>query len=332
MDGNGRGGSDGSSAREATVAVIGLGTIAATHLRVIADRSDLTVAFGVDPHRSELPGRYGFPRYASLGEGLASSVPLDLVVVATPTDSHVALVEEALASTHALVLSEKPLTRSPSDLEHLRRHFPDATARLRVAHHFAFSPEVRWAARTHRAWSARGGPTRIVSVFNDPYIRKTARERASYVTSWIDSGPNQLTMLRRFVDGFDVVGHSQDVEGLRSATRLTYDGGDAYLLSNWLTGDSSKQTTLSYADGSEIRMDHTSMTGVALASSGEIEHFGNDGRTDRKVAHYAALYECLLSDASHDLIALRLAAETTALLAAAADIVSRPSRVSWLIG
>lgn len=298
----------------------------------MAARSNLTVAFGVDPRPSELAGRHELTQYASLAEGLASSEPLDLVVIATPTDSHVSLVEEALASTSALVLSEKPLTRVPSELEHLQREFPDASIRVRVAHHFAFSPEVRWAERTGRAWSARGAPRRIVSVFNDPYIRKSPLERTSYVTSWIDSGPNQLTMLRRFVAGFDVVGHAHDVDGLRSATRLTYDGGDAYLLSNWLTRDSSKQTTLSYADGSEIQMDHTSMTGVALSSSGEIEHFGNHGTTDRKIAHYTALYECLFSDESHDLIALSLAAETTALLAAAAGTGSQRSRVTWLTG
>ncbi len=298
----------------------------------MAGRPDLTVAFGVDPRPSELAERHELPQYASLAEGLASSEPLDLVVVATPTDSHVALVEEALSSTSALVLSEKPLTRMPSQLDQLVRDVPDAEARLRVAHHFAFSPEVLWAERTSQAWSARGVPRRIVSVFNDPYIAKSPLERDSYVNSWVDSGPNQVTMLRRFVAGFAVVLHAQDAAGLRAATQLTYDGGEAYLVSNWLTRDSSKHTTLSYADGSEIHMDHTSMTGLALASSGEIEHFGNDGRTDRKVAHYSALYECLLGKGPHDLIGLPAAAETTALLAAAADAGSTWSRVAWLTG
>jgi predicted dehydrogenase len=312
------------------VAVIGLGTIAATHLNVMADRSDVAVAFGVDPRPSQLAGQYAFPQYASLAQGLASSPEPDLIVVATPTDTHVPLVAEALGSSSGLVLSEKPLTRAPSELVQLRRDFPDADARLRVAHHFAFSPEVRWAERTSRAWSALQAPRRILSVFNDPYTRMSVADRRSYVSSWVDSGPNQLSMLRRFVAGFEVVRHAEDVDGLRSATQLTYDGGDAYLISNWLTRDSSKQTTLSYADGSEIQLDHTSMTGVAVASSGAIEHFGNDGSIDRKVAHYMALYECLLGPASHDLIGLELAEETTALLAAATGADAQWDSVAWL--
>jgi hypothetical protein len=200
---------------------------------------------------------------------------------------------------------------------------------VRVAHHFAFSPEVLWAERTGRAGPGRETPHRIVSVFNDPYILKSPAERTSYVNSWVDSGPNQLTMLRRYVTGFRVTGHAQDIDGLRSATLLAYDGGNAYLVSNWLTRNSSKQTTLSYADGSELQMDHTSMTGLLLTSGGEIVHFGNDGRTDRKLAHYSALYDCLLGQASHDLISLSLAEETTALLAAATKETATRAAAVW---
>src|SRR5262249_31602367 len=73
------------------------------------------VVGGVDP----AAGVEGVPVFGTLSEALAAVPAPDLVVVASPTDTHVRLVREAVESTGALVLSEKPLATSVAELEPL---------------------------------------------------------------------------------------------------------------------------------------------------------------------------------------------------------------------
>ena len=182
------------------VLVVGLGTIARTHLAVLARLPDVAVVAGVDPAPAyDVP----FPVFATLDEGLA--LEPDLVVLATPTETHVALADALLSSTSALVLSEKPLAQSAAEIAGLEsRHSPDVVAaRLKVAHHFAFSPEVEWAARLvaeHPEW---GPPTRVVAMSTDAYGGAlTDDRRASLVSSFVDSAPNQLSVASAFTQGW----------------------------------------------------------------------------------------------------------------------------------
>jgi hypothetical protein len=163
--------------------------------------------------------------------------------------------------------------------------------RLRVAHHFAYSPEVRWAATVAAPF---GPPRRITSVFHDPYVRKTPEELASYGSAWTDSGPNQLSMLLRWVD--DVRLESVSDDGHRGVASGTLSGGGTVtLVASWWAADSSKRTVLSYADDVEIWLDHTAVTGTLFRDGRPVTWLDDDGTTPRKVAHYRPLYEALLS-------------------------------------
>jgi predicted dehydrogenase len=184
-----------------TVALVGLGVIGQVHLRTLAEVPELGVGCVVDPRAEAREGarRAGLPAYddvdALLRDVDRGRLPApDLYVVATPTSTHVGLAERLLATTAADVLTEKPLADDPAALEVLAAR-PDVHDRLRVVNHFAFSPEVEWAARLahERGW---GPPTSVLSVFNDPYVLKPEHERATYVSSWTDSGPNQLVAHR----------------------------------------------------------------------------------------------------------------------------------------
>ena len=95
------------------VLVVGLGTIAQTHLTVLAQRADVTVVAGVDP----VVDATTFPVFRTLTEALLAEPDPDLVVVATPTDTHVGLVREVVDSTAALVLSEKPLATTLAEID-----------------------------------------------------------------------------------------------------------------------------------------------------------------------------------------------------------------------
>jgi predicted dehydrogenase len=275
------------------VLVVGLGTIARTHLAVLARRADVRVVGGVDPR---VPGALPFPVHRDLDEALAGGSEPDVVVVATPTDTHVDLVAELLTRTDALVLSEKPLARTRAGIEAVRATQPQATldGRLKVTHHFAFSPEVEWARATFLAHPEWGPPTRVVSVFNDAYAGLPAARRAGYVSTWVDSAPNQLSLLAPFVTGWSVAAHAD--RGDRAVTVLDHQGGRTVLTSNWLAADTSKQTVREFHGGAvELRMDHTSMTGLLLEDGRVVENAAYAGDDTRKDAHYLGVYDVLLS-------------------------------------
>jgi predicted dehydrogenase len=299
------------------VLMVGLGTIARTHLEVLAQRSDVTIVGGVDPRAADLVA----PAFRSLDEALAAEPSPDLVVVATPTETHVGLVRQVVDRTDAVVLSEKPLATSLADV----RALADVAGRVRVAHHFAFSPEVEWA-RVRIVAAGWGRPTWVSSCFNDAYAGLGEARLASYVSSWVDSGPNQLSLLAPFIGPCELVSHSAERD--RAVTVLDHEGGRTVLSSNWLAADTSKQTTLDYEAGRQVRMDHTSMTVTVLEDGVVTEHVGYAGTVGRKHAHYRGLYDVLLADPGDERLGVPLATGIARLLEAAADHSSDGTRWS----
>ena len=290
---------------------------------MLRTRADVTVVAGVDPH---VPSAPDLPVYPSIAEALADRVRPGLAVVATPTDTHLDLVRELLDGTEARVLSEKPLARSAADLAaFVDAYPPDVLAdRLAVSHHFAFSPEVEWArdlVAGHPAW---GPPTRVTCVFNDAYGGFGPERRAVYVSSWVDSGPNQLSVLAAFVPAWTVRTHRD--ETTRAVTALDLGAGAAHLVSNWGAADSSKQTSLEYLGGEvEIRLDHTSMTALVRERDAVVGHTAYTGTVGRKHAHYRGVYDAVLADSVDDRLGLALAARIAETLelagrAPAADV------------
>ncbi|MEV5685750.1 Gfo/Idh/MocA family oxidoreductase [Streptomyces sp. NPDC052164] len=304
------------------VGLVGVGIIAETHLAVLAQRPEVSLEFTVDPLLDEPPAFRGVkpPHYGILSEALAAHEP-DLVVIATPTDTHADLAVQALTLSSARILVEKPLVGRLASLARLRslEGEADVRSRLFTAHHFAFSPEVDWAAQLiaeHPGW---GPVTSVTSAFYDPYILRGEQAFASYVSSWMDSGVNQLSMLSRFVELTEITsGDRRMDDGASSWATFAYRSrgavGTARLRSSWLTGSSSKETVLAFGgSGVEIWIDHTSMTGFAARGSSLLATHGNDGRTPRKVAHYRPLYESLLSGSPDPVLSFDTAATVTEL-------------------
>ena len=312
------------------VGLVGLGVIGRVHLRVLAATEGVETVLVVDPRAADVASSP--PRYPRLADALAvHGGDLDIVVLATPTDTHLDLAAEALTGTRATVLSEKPLSPDAAALARFERDHAAHLPRLRVVNHVAFSPEVEWAVRVVRrhGW---GPPHRVLSTFNDPYVVKSPTERASYVTSWVDSGPNQLSLLTRFAGGWRVLRHHEAEAGLRSVTELAHDGGSATLVTNWWTGDSSKQTVLRWQTGAELFLDHTAMTGFAVVDGHVQEHLGHDGTVDRKTAHYSAMYAALLSGREERLLGLPLARAVAEVLTAASSASAGGSGPRWTTG
>jgi len=307
------------------IGFVGLGIIAETHLAVLADMPQAELVFTADPHADRAPVEFrgrAVPHHATLADALAAHGPdaADLLVLATPTPTHADLAVEALTRTTARVLVEKPLVHEPAELDRLARLADQGVdlGRVAVAHHFAFSPEVRWAAGQidgHPKW----GPVTAVTVaFHDPYILLGQHAFASYVSSWMDSGVNQLSMLTRFVDLVALTARHEDARGASAWCTAAYEHrgetGTARLRTSWLTGASSKESVLTLDRGVEVWIDHTAMTGFAARGTDLLATFDSDTEPPRKIAHYRPLYETLLSGADDSVLRFETAATVTRLL------------------
>ena len=303
------------------VGFVGLGITSRSHLAVLAQRPEAVLEFTVDPKVTEPTAfRETTPaHYRDLGEALGAHRP-DLIVIATPTQTHEELTLQALASSSARVLVEKPLVHDLAALARLRRLDAKADVRGRVftAHHFAFAPEVRWAAEQIAAHPEWGPITRVTSAFYDPYVLRGEQAFASYVSSWMDSGVNQLSMLARFVEPAALTSLSETDSGASAWATCEYRSrgrtGLASLRSSWLTGESSKGTTFTLGETDvEVVIDHTANTGFAARAGALLAAYGHDGRTPRKTARHMPLYESLLSGAPDPVLGFDTTARITEL-------------------
>ena len=305
------------------VLLVGLGRIARTHIAVLDRLPGTTVVAGVDPAPTY---DVAFPVHRTLAAGLADDP--ELVVLATPTSSHVALASDVLEHSGALVLSEKPLAQTSAAIAELEgRHSPDVVAdRIKVAHHFAFSPEVEWAARLvaeHPEW---GPPTRLVAMSTDAYGSLTDDQRASLVSSFVDSAPNQLSVASAFTTGWRVESHAD--RGDRSVTTVGHDGGRTVLCSNWLAGASSKHQVLEFLDGEvRVTIEHSSMTVLVTEGDRVTDHTAYADDVERKEAHYLGLYDALLHRPDDPRLGVPLALRIARLLEEAAALPA--GDVAW---
>jgi predicted dehydrogenase len=283
------------------VGVVGLGTIAETHIKVLRALQPGLEVVGVDPEGTEARAAMLTDQvHTDLGSAAEAPTHPGLWVVATPTHTHLDVAVRLLRDLpDARVLVEKPLVSSVTDLERLQAEVPRSAlrSRLLVSHHFAFSPEVVWAVGAASRMGC-GRVVRATTAFHDPYARKEPPERRSYVDPWVDSGPNQLSILLTAADeAVRVEDVSLVSDGLRAhATGSIGATGTFAAMTSWLAPDSSKKTTLDYGDGTQLWLDHTAVTGIALRDGRPVEWFETDGLVPRKVLHYRALYESLLSD------------------------------------
>jgi predicted dehydrogenase len=202
------------------------------------------------------------------------------------------------------VLVEKPLVGDLAGLDELRRLLADGDDGLRdrvfVAHHYAFAPEVTWASDLLGAHPEWGPVTGITAAFHDPYVGGPEPEQAFVSkTSWIDSGTNQLTMLSRLVDVVDRGPLHESAGGATCWCTATFssDGtsGRALLRTSWEAAESSKRTTIRLDhSGTEIRLDHTAVTGFVVQGGELVAERTDDGRMPRMLTHYLPLYRSLL--------------------------------------
>lgn len=284
------------------ILIVGLGEVATTHLAVIEQIPGADVVAGADikPKTGLTFRGRPLPVCRSPREA-ADGHRIDAVVIATPTPTHArvcAQVAEVLPAARILV--EKPAADNVADA---RRVLRDIGRRqpVDVAYHMAFAPEVSWGVTATQArGSALGQPASAEASFADPYdlCFESAAQRLG--NSWIDSGINALSVLRRFVRPAERISLRRIGEPSRSVfeAHITCHANDhdldALIVTTWQVTAPAKTTRIRYSSGAELVMDHTAVAGYLVADGNVTDVFGADASVPRRERHYRALYQSWL--------------------------------------
>ncbi len=282
------------------VAIVGLGTIAKTHVGAWERLPGVDFVASVDVRDIEGWGFRGrrVPIHRSVEE-LAAYQP-DCVVVATPTPHHYQACGEILGCLQTRILIEKPLASTLSDSLALLERTDD----LVVLYHAAYAPEVRWAAERLSGWLDQFGPIRSFQcMFSDPWRDDPKTAATRYVSSWVDSGINCLSVLARLVrleDLIDFTAIDERSSVYEAAVRFSSRGqsGRGDIRTSWDVATAAKHTTVEFGTGVTLVLNHQEVNAVARDERGAtIERFRFDHSTPRLVSHYVNLYASVLFDA-----------------------------------
>lgn len=256
------------------VAIVGLGAIGQCHVDALSCLDGIEVIAGADstPQRELRFHGHNPPVYASTGTLLAAHQP-DVLIVATPTSSHLAVCEEIAAHPQRpdQVFVEKPLSGIWDEATTMVEQLG-----VRCLYHAAYAPEVLWAADRLPSWLVEFGPvTRLEAEFADPYRdRDQEMLAATYGTSWLDSGINALSVSSRLVtlrqaeSAAPVAGrfntYRAEIE-FASAGRV----GTGRITTSWDVDRAAKTSVATFASGATLHLDHQAVTG-RLDTAGQV--------------------------------------------------------------
>jgi len=132
---------------ELRIGVVGAGTIGRTHIATIAGTEGFRLAAVVDPARSaaDLAVEHGVACFRSVDELIAAK-SIDGAIVATPTETHVAI-SKALLEARLPVLVEKPIAGTVTETADLLETITRTQVPLLVGHHRRHNPIVVAAKR-----------------------------------------------------------------------------------------------------------------------------------------------------------------------------------------
>jgi predicted dehydrogenase len=299
--------------------IIGLGNAGLDHARAIESIPDYAmVVAGIDiaPARGLTFRDREVPVYQNAGEAYDAKVNPDVVVVAAPTRVHeLACADVAKYFPGTAVLVEKPAADNLTDA--LRVIGNAACSKcVDVAYHMAYSPEVSWAVEQARSGAdALGSPVSIEAWATDPYQANHESARATFGSSWIDSGINALSVIERFATLVERASYrtiGRDQESTSEARFVCMSAGRSFpatVLTSWQSSGPSRSTRIRYESGIELVMDHHAVVGFLMKDGATIAFFGGDASIPRRESHYRALYRSWLVDGQQ-----MFSAETSARL------------------
>ena len=163
-----------------------------------------------------------------------------------------------------------------------------------------------------------GPVTAATTAFHDPYLLLGPHAFESYVSSWMDSGINQLSMLTRFVDLTDLTARHEDDRGAGAWCTAAYTTGGARHgpAAHQLAHHGQQQGDRADAGrrrrrGLDRPHGDDRLHGPGAGLAGRLRQRARAAPQDR---HYRPLYETLLSAADDPVLGFGTAATVTRLL------------------
>lgn len=305
--------------------IVGLGHIGAVHVEAIERTPGLvlTACCDRDERLRALVPRL-VPFYVDAGRML-EEVDLDVVVIATPNDTHESLVARC-ASADVDVILEKPSAGSVEGLDAIAARFDRSGKLLYHALHAQHGLEMELFRSFVQRSSPRDlGPlTSFSCIFHDPYVdRSGIKARAASLSDcWIDSGINALSVLGRIVGlrRLEVIDRTtgrlpsggptvQSTVVLRiygSATASDPDtasqvAGMGSINTSWIDAEDRKRTWLSFgSSGTEVLLDHSAQSMLVREPGRPLRNLTAPGSDrPRLLNHYLGLFRDFIDCRRH---------------------------------
>jgi myo-inositol 2-dehydrogenase / D-chiro-inositol 1-dehydrogenase len=145
------------------IAMLGAGRVGQVHARSIADTPGAELAMVVDPIEaaaSALGGTYGVP-YSLDAQDAFEDASIDAVVIGTPTNTHTAMLERAVAAGKKVLL-EKPIDLDMGTIDATWARIADKAPFVMLGFNRRFDPSFREVAMRHKAGEI--GPVRSLRI------------------------------------------------------------------------------------------------------------------------------------------------------------------------
>jgi len=198
---------------------------------------------------------------------------MDVVVIATPPNTHFGLVMECLKADKK-ILVEKPALSSVDNFIEISTLRSDHSLLFQTAFHAAYAADLLWFIH-HRQNIERqyalGQLMEITCNFSDPYVihGQLLYGREVLGGSYLDSGVNELSVISRLTDinNLHVLEHnvcrlpdSEIVCQSQTVLKEFHSKIVVKLNTNWMLGKNEKTTLLIYDTGKAILLNHTAQT------------------------------------------------------------------------
>jgi len=284
------------------IILVGLGEVAITHQEAL-ERLGQTVIAGVDvnPSKELVFGGKELPVYHSPQEAAAKQPEPDIIVVSVPTPEHYVVCQQvfsAFGQKPVRVFVEKPCADTLADAHDLLTNTPENIT-LEPLLHFAYSPEVLWAAKHLPGWLKQHGPIRNYrAVFADARSAPDqAQKREVLGSSWKDLGINALSAAHRLID-FTRLELRPIKEPYDYGALVTFDSGplkgNGAITTRWSGETRSSDSTFVFASGAQLKLNHYLVSGSLENRDGLVQMSSYNRGTTRRLSHYLNLYEDLL--------------------------------------
>lgn len=241
-----------------TAVLIGLGTISSSYETGLRNSRGIDCRYVCDINPDAVAMKlYQDKEYVSDYLPLFRSGKVDMAIIATPPDTHAAIISDCL-DNGVYPIVEKPVVPNRAVLSQMLH----SESRFEVIFHWLHSSEVIWFAENIILKDVES----ISITIRDPYSDKDGVIRPEFYNKlgcWLDSGVNALSLLTRFVDLDSAVITSMSVamdetssQPYRACSRMKSGETRMEIDIRWDLEKDYKATFIK-ADGHEYLLDHT---------------------------------------------------------------------------